>query len=409
MCALAVCLLSVMTAAALSPSGSKQYQGIDVSEWQGSIDFAKVKDAGIQMVYIRASVGDDYVDPYFRRNYDNAKKQGLLVGFYHYVTATSEAQAERQARFFASTVSGTRPDCRLAMDYEYFSGQGSATVNRIAKAFMRELERASGKELVVYSNTNSARTVFDRELAERYPLWVAQWGVSEPGENGKWDSWVGWQYTDAGRVSGISGNVDRDRFTEDILLSDSGEIPKPEPEPEPEPKPDPDEKYITYTVRRGDTLWDISRRYDTTVARIVELNHIKNPDLIYAGQKFKIEVGSASGQTGGTGTADGYLTYTVRRGDTLWDISRRYDTTVSELVRLNHIKNPDLIYAGQVLKIKKTASDGCSDCVTYTVRRGDTLWDIARRHGTTACHIAGVNHLRNPDLIYAGQKLKIPV
>lgn len=88
-----------MMAFALPPSGSELYRGIDVSEWQRAIDFSRVRQSGIQVVYIRSSLGSDYTDPYFRRNYEGAKAQGLKVGFYHYVTARTVAQAKQEAHF----------------------------------------------------------------------------------------------------------------------------------------------------------------------------------------------------------------------------------------------------------------------------------------------------------------------
>ena len=85
---------------AFSQSSEKLYNGIDVSEWQGNIDFGEVARAGIEVVYIRASEGRGYVDPYFRENYEKAKANGLRTGFYHFLTATNEAEAKEEAEFF---------------------------------------------------------------------------------------------------------------------------------------------------------------------------------------------------------------------------------------------------------------------------------------------------------------------
>lgn len=74
------------------------------------------------MVYIKASQGNNIKDPYFDVNYENAKANGLKVGFYHFLTATNTEEAEREAQFFASVISGKLPDCKLAMDYETFGG-----------------------------------------------------------------------------------------------------------------------------------------------------------------------------------------------------------------------------------------------------------------------------------------------
>ena len=103
------------------------------------------------------------------------------------------------------------------MDFEYLDGLSIAQINEISLAFLQELSRITGKELVLYSDAYNARAVFDRRLAEAYPLWVAQYGVETPEDNGKWSSWVGFQYSSTGRVAGIRGNVDLNRFTTDIF------------------------------------------------------------------------------------------------------------------------------------------------------------------------------------------------
>lgn len=90
---------------ALSPQSELIYQGVDVSDWQRYIDYSQVKNAGIDIVYIKASQGTTRKDPYFETNYQNAKANGLKVGFYHYVTATTVEGARAEARFFASVIS----------------------------------------------------------------------------------------------------------------------------------------------------------------------------------------------------------------------------------------------------------------------------------------------------------------
>ena len=102
----------------------------------------------------------------------------------------------------------------------------------------------------------------------------------------------------------------------------------------------------------------------------------------------------------------GHIVYTVRRGDNLWNISRKYGTTVQEIVQLNNISNPNLIFPGQRLKIPK-ASNVSNKSVYYTVRRGDSLWRISRLYGVSVRYLANLNNIRNPNLIYVGQILKI--
>ena len=209
--------------------------------------------------------------------------------------------------------------------------------------FLETLESVTKSQVVIYSNAYDARAIFGSELT-KYPLWVANYDVNSPQPNGKWETWVGWQYTSTGRVAGISGYVDRNQFTDGILQSSSTIIPEPDT-----PSPDPDTgNTIVYTVRSGDTLSGIAMRYGTTVSSIVSLNPIiKNPDLIYPGWQLTIKTSNSSGNS--------QTYYTVRSGDTLSKIAIRYNTSVSSIVSLNpSITNPNLIFPGQRLLINVT-------------------------------------------------------
>ena len=87
------------TSLAFGPSNENLYQGIDISSWQGYVNFSAVKKSGIDIVYIKSSEGISYVNPYLEYSYKNAKSNGLKVGFYHYVTAKNTTQARNQAIF----------------------------------------------------------------------------------------------------------------------------------------------------------------------------------------------------------------------------------------------------------------------------------------------------------------------
>jgi LysM repeat protein len=97
----------------------------------------------------------------------------------------------------------------------------------------------------------------------------------------------------------------------------------------------------------------------------------------------------------------------VKRGDTLWSISRRFGTTVQAIALLNNIPNPSLIFAGQRLAMPAGSVAPPSTRV-HVVQRGETLFSIARRYGTTYWAIAMANNLPNPNVIFAGQRLVIP-
>lgn len=193
-------------------------QGIDVSQWQGRIDFERVKASGIRIVYIKATEGNGFVDPDFEPNYRNAEKAGLAIGFYHYVTARNEKEAREQARFFANHIRDKRQHVRPAMDFEVFEDLSIAAVRDIAEQFLITLEEELDVVPVLYSDASNASDRFADDRFRRYPLWIAEYNVSHPTMENPWRRWSGWQYTDSGRVRGITGTVDKDHFRRDILI-----------------------------------------------------------------------------------------------------------------------------------------------------------------------------------------------
>ena len=321
-----------LRANALAPSSEVLYEGIDVSQWQGEIDFEEVKQAGIEVVYIKSSEGITEIDPMFETYYEQAQAAGMRIGFYHYVTAITVEEARQEASFFVSLIEGKSYDCRLAMDYEQFFGLDNLEINEVGLAFLEEVERLSGESVVVYSDASNATNIWDENIAS-YPLWIAEYGVETPSDNGKWNEWIGFQYSDSGRIAGIETNsVDLDQFTKDIFINHTVHS-----SPSDENKP----TLVSYTVEAGDTLWGIANQYGTSVTKLVNLNHLKNPNLIYPGEVLKISENSERTST----------QYTVEVGDTLWAIANQYGTSVSQLANLNHLENPNLIYPGEVLQI----------------------------------------------------------
>ncbi len=163
-----------------------------------------------------------------------------------------------------------------------------------------------------------------------------------------------------------------------------------------------------HVVRRGETLSSIAARYGTTTQAIVQANGLRNPNYIYAGQRLAIPgIGSSTpSSSGGAGT------YVVQRGDTLFSIASRHGTTVAALMQVNGLSS-SIIYVGQRLAIPGAGSSGSassgapSGAGTYTVQRGDTLSAIAYRHGTTVAALMQANGLYS-SIIYVGQRLTIP-
>lgn len=387
-CIAALVFAALVPARAIPPSGGRQYRGIDISEFQGEIDFEEVRRSGIEAVYIRVGAGE-YTDEYFAENYERAKAAGLKIGFYHYVTARSVDEGRRQARFFASLAAGREPDMRLAMDFEYFGSLSVSQINAISEAYLDELTALTKREAVIYSDLSNARNIFSRALAEKYPLWAAQYGADEPSANGKWREWVGFQYTDEGRVGGIYGNVDRNIFTEGIFLSDSWRI-----DGEKRTTVRARTRTLTVYVRAGDTLWAIAREYGTTVEAIARENRIVDPNRIFAGERLRITLPVRG---------SGEEIYNVRRGDTPISIAGKFGVTLSALEDRNGLERGETIYAGDKLSIPGAGMSG----EFYVVRPGDTLFYISRRTGVPIRTLVGINRIKDPDLIYAGEHLKL--
>lgn len=303
-------------------------------------------------------------------------------------------------------IGGKQPDCKLVMDYEVFGGVSVEESNNIAQVFLESVKRLTNKDVIVYSDLSNARNRFSREIADNYELWIAYYGDYNNLRDieTSWERWIGVQYTDRGVVPGIRGRVDRDLYTEEIFLSDTTEIPNTE-------NPNNDNfntQGVEYTVQRGDTLSEIASRYGTTVQELADINGITNPNLIYPGQELKVLTNSTvvGSETRGTGS----ITYTVQRGNTLSQIAQAYGVTVNHIVELNNIANPNLIFPGEKLRITESESTTLNPVLQnnyYTVQRGDTLSGIARRYGVTVRYLANLNGIRNPNLIYPGQLLKV--
>lgn len=273
----------------MQSASDKTIKGIDVSHWDGNIDYSKVKDQGIEIVYIKATQGEHMIDSKFETNTLKAKEKGLYIGFYHFFTPSTEESAKKQAEHFVNTTKKYNSDCKMALDIEVGGGLSSSKIRKLCKIFLEEVKKLSKLDVVIYSYTSFVKEHFDKSL-NVYPLWIAQYGVDKPSNNGIWDTWVGFQYSEKGNVRGINAQCDLDLFANEILLK-SKQTPKLEPKSQPKstPKAIRNSKYITYIVKNGDTLSEIASKYNTSIENIVKLNKIKDPNKIYVGQLLRIK------------------------------------------------------------------------------------------------------------------------
>ncbi len=261
-------------------------QGIDVSHYQGDVDWQAVRAAGMEFAFAKATQGTGYVDPRFSRNWQAMKAAGLRRGAYHFFEAGDDPTA--QADHFVATVGTLGPDdLAPVVDVERGGGIPSAAS---VQAWLDPVEQATGRKPIIYVSPSFANDHLGSGFGA-YPLWVADWNVAQPQLPHGWSTWTFWQYADKGAVAGIE--VDHDYhngpFGDALAPAGSTTAPVTPPAPTPAPTPSPSgSSGRTYRVMAGDTLSGIAARFGTTVAAIATLNGIADPNLIHVGQELKI-------------------------------------------------------------------------------------------------------------------------
>lgn len=184
-----------------------QLKGIDISTWQGgNVDFNKLKKDGVEFVIIRAGFGREISqkDNQFENNYKKAKAAGMPVGAYWYSYANSANDAITEAKTCLEVLKGKQFEYPIYFDIEDASmtGLGKNVLTQIVLNFCDTVEKA-GYFVGVYSNPNWLKNYLNKSKLDKYTLWLAHWGVNEPGY-----ACDLWQYSSNGSVSGISGRVD---------------------------------------------------------------------------------------------------------------------------------------------------------------------------------------------------------
>jgi LysM repeat protein len=176
-------------------------------------------------------------------------------------------------------------------------------------------------------------------------------------------------------------------------------------------------RHVTYTVRKGDSLASIAASQGVSVQSILDANDLPDADLLHVGQNLDIPGGKGdppeSATTRATAPARNTpaVTYIVRKGDILADIAAEHGISASTIAKANKLSNANLLKVGQVLVIpgdRVASAAKTGENTTYTVRKGDNLASIAARHGVSVGELTRVNHIRNANLVSVGQKLTIP-
>ncbi len=224
---------------------SPYVEGIDVSRYQGSINWPLVGAAGKRFVFMRATLGHTYVDPTYATNHAGARAAGLQVAAYHYATpSASPGDAILEARWFVQNAALQADDLLPALDIEQTGGLSLTDLQAWVGAWLAEVQAWTGVRPIIYTSPNfwknslGGTTMFAGPGGS--PLWVAHWFVtspSVPATNWGGSGWTFWQYDNCGSVPGIIGCVDLDRYRDTDLtrltLGHSVSVPTPSPNPAP--------------------------------------------------------------------------------------------------------------------------------------------------------------------------------
>jgi len=197
-----------------SKPSSKQrarLKGIDVSNYQGKIDWHAVKKSGVVFAFAKATEGVNFVDKTFAANFKAMKAAGIIRGAYHFGHPNRDAVA--QARHFHKVVKPQKGDLHLMLDLEANDGKKPAEVLAWTKAFLSEIKRLSGRSSILYTSPSFwQEKVGDPKQNFDAALFIAHYGVKEPRVPRAWTTWTFWQYTPKGKTPGIKGNCDLDFF-----------------------------------------------------------------------------------------------------------------------------------------------------------------------------------------------------
>lgn len=347
--------------------------GIDISSWQSGIDLSKVP---CDFVIVKATEGTHYTNPAFVKQYQQAKDLGKCLGIYHYANGGDVAA---EANYFLQIIGNRIGESILILDWE---GQSNRSYHQNdlnwCKSWLDYVARKTGVKPMLYiSQADMSRL----QNVGDYGLWIAQYASmakingyqSVPWNEGKYTCAIR-QYTSAGQLSGYNGNLDLNKAYMDKAgwnkYAGKGNASKPVPTTSSQTNTKPAMDLVCEVMRGAHG--DGDKRKASLGSRYAEVQAIidyiaKAPAATLAAEvktgKYgndeyrKSVLGSRYDEVqkivnGSNSKSSETSTYIVRSGDTLSAIAAKYGTTVNKLAALNGIKNPNLIYTGQKLKLR---------------------------------------------------------
>lgn len=331
---------------------------IDVSEHNGTINWEQAK-SHIDGAILRCGYGMDIAsqdDKQWARNVAECERLGIPYGVYIYSYATNTDRAKSEAQHVLRLIQGHKLSYPVYFDIEEPGTEGSAVANAIT---FGDIIEAAGYWCGVYYNRDWHNRVIKGQL-DRFTRWGAGYGTNNGQKQDKYKPGFGediWQYSSVGSVPGISGGVDVNVCYRDFPAEIGGGST---PAPAPQPTPTPTTKYkegdhVVFSTCYASSTDPISKaipaskmaRNHGVITGIYPGTH--NPYLLDKNMCF-VNDGDIRGFYNGGSSGAQY--YTVKAGDCLSVIAQKYGTTVSQLQSWNGISNPDLIYAGQKIRVK---------------------------------------------------------
>ncbi|MDU1422601.1 GH25 family lysozyme [Clostridium sporogenes] len=195
-------------------------KGIDISMHNGNINFNAVKNSGASVVIIKATEGVQYVDPFLGQHYNGARSQGLNIGFYHFMSEKTDPT--QQAVDFWNAIKDKQFNVIPTLDIETNNqGRSSKSISNRCIQFLTKFKSLSGHDCMIYTGGYFGRDNLDSRV-KKYKGWIAHYGVNTPMATGF--SVVGHQYTEDGRINGVSTRVDINNFTDGIFIGSKNTI-----------------------------------------------------------------------------------------------------------------------------------------------------------------------------------------
>ena len=340
--------------------------GIDIASYQAGLDFSKVP---CDFAIIKATQGTGYTNPDCVRAVEQAMSLGKGVGVYHYI---SGGNAVAEANFFINSILNWIGKVMICLDWELDQNSAWGNESYLEQVINHVIER-TGVPPMIYAPASRYNQV--AEVAKRHNcgLWIAQYADMNPTgyQNTPWNEGAYTcairQYSGSGRLNGWNGDLDLDKFygSLDDFRKYYGSSSSAPSKPSTSGPSGTTLQLATWTMEGlygngADRKKNLGSRYDEVQNFI---NHIASADVntlvdeVYAGMygdglTRQTVLGSRYDEVQGAINANSAQYYTVQSGDNLGKISIQFGTTVDQLVAWNNIANPDLIYAGQTIRVK---------------------------------------------------------